>query len=108
MRRSCRPRTGTVGGAWSNRRVSGPERLADHGFHAPRLVRQAPVWGPEPVWDAPARRALDHVSGPLRVFGGPGTGKTTLLLAAVARRIRAGVDPERILLLVGSRRAADE
>ncbi|MDN5749570.1 MAG: ATP-dependent helicase, partial [Pseudonocardia sp.] len=62
----------------------------------------------EPEWDAAALRVLAHEKGPLRVVGGPGTGKTTLLLAAVARRVRAGADPERTLLLVGSRRAAAE
>ncbi|HXV91866.1 MAG TPA: ATP-dependent DNA helicase, partial [Pseudonocardia sp.] len=55
-----------------------------------------------------ARRVLAHEDGPLRVIGGPGTGKTTLLLAAAARRIRAGEDPARILVLVGGRRAAGE
>jgi superfamily I DNA/RNA helicase len=51
---------------------------------------------------------LQHGAGPLRIVGGPGTGKTTLLLTSAAQRIRSGVDPERILLLVGSRRAASE
>ncbi|MBW0107128.1 UvrD-helicase domain-containing protein, partial [Pseudonocardia sp. KRD-291] len=69
------------------------------------------VRAPEPVapatrWSAPARRVLAHDGGPLRVLGGPGTGKTTLLLEAVARRIRDGVPPQNVLLLVGSRRAA--
>ncbi|MCU1666713.1 MAG: UvrD/REP helicase [Pseudonocardia sp.] len=62
----------------------------------------------ELVWDEAAQRVLAHDRGPLRVVGGPGTGKTTLLLASVAGRIRAGADPERTLLLVGSRRAAGE
>ena len=47
----------------------------------------------QPVWDAAARRVLAHDAGPLRVLGGPGTGKTTLLLAAVAARVAAGADP---------------
>jgi len=51
---------------------------------------------------------LAHHAGRLRVIGGPGTGKTTLLLAAVAARVRAGAAPEHTLLLVGSRRAAAE
>ena len=72
------------------------------------LVRPAPPAGPEPVWDGAARRVLAHDAGPLRVVGGPGTGKTTLLLATAAARIRGGVDPERVLVLVGSRRAAAE
>lgn len=75
---------------------------------APGLVRR-----PRPVaagqeWDDPARRVLAHAAGPMRVIGGPGTGKTTLLLAAIAARVRAGEDPEHVLLLVGSRRAATE
>jgi superfamily I DNA/RNA helicase/RecB family exonuclease len=73
---------------------------------APGLVRRPRPGGPEPVWDAAARRVLAHSAGPLRVVGGPGTGKTTLLLAAVAARVRAGDDPARTLVLVGSRRAA--
>ncbi|MDT7615621.1 MAG: hypothetical protein QOF00_3068 [Pseudonocardiales bacterium] len=75
---------------------------------APGLVRRPRADGPEPVWDAAALRVLEHRSGPLRVVGGPGTGKTTLLLAAVAARVRAGDDPSRTLVLVGSRRAAAE
>ena len=51
---------------------------------------------------------LGHEAGPLRVVGGPGTGKTTLLVAAAARWIRTGAEPGRVLLLVGSRRAAGE
>jgi superfamily I DNA/RNA helicase/RecB family exonuclease len=51
---------------------------------------------------------LEHHSGLLRVLGGPGTGKTTVLTHSVVGRIRAGTDPERLLVLVGSRRAAAE
>ncbi len=58
------------------------------------------------MWDAAGRAVLEHDTGPLRLLGGPGTGKTTLLLESAAARIRAGVDPERVLVLVGSRRAA--
>ena len=75
---------------------------------APGLVRRPRPPAAEPVWDATARRVLAHDTGPLRVIGGPGTGKTTLLLAAVAARVAAGTPPERTLLLVGSRRAAGE
>lgn len=75
---------------------------------APGLVRRPPTSGPVPSWDAAARRVLAHEAGPLRVVGGPGTGKTTLLLARMAARVCAGADPERMLLVVGSRRAAGE
>ncbi|GEL16980.1 DNA helicase [Pseudonocardia asaccharolytica DSM 44247 = NBRC 16224] len=71
-------------------------------------MRRVRAPAPEPEWDAAARRVLDHRRGPLRVVGGPGTGKTTLLLTALARRVRGGVAPERMLLLVGSRRTAGE
>ncbi|WP_346271562.1 UvrD-helicase domain-containing protein, partial [Pseudonocardia sp.] len=74
----------------------------------PLLVRAPRPEVRVPRWDEHARAVLEHDRGPLRVVGGPGTGKTTLLLEAVAKRVREGVDPERMLLLVGSRRAAVE
>ncbi|PZF94486.1 ATP-dependent DNA helicase [Micromonospora deserti] len=40
------------------------------------------------------------------VLGGPGTGKTSTLVEAVAARVAEGVDPERILVLTFSRRGA--
>lgn len=54
---------------------------------------------------AQERRVLTHESGPLLVLGGPGTGKTTLLVELVAARIGAGLDPARVLLLAPSRRS---
>jgi superfamily I DNA/RNA helicase/RecB family exonuclease len=63
---------------------------------------RAVAWGPE------ARRVLEHPGGPLRVLGGPGTGKTTLVAHTVAARVLRGVDPERVLVLTSSRRAAAE
>jgi superfamily I DNA/RNA helicase/RecB family exonuclease len=56
-------------------------------------------WGPE------ARAVLDPgLRGVVRVLGGPGTGKSCLLIDAAAARIAAGVDPESVLLLTGSGR----
>ncbi|MDP9168818.1 MAG: UvrD-helicase domain-containing protein, partial [Actinomycetota bacterium] len=40
--------------------------------------------------------------GTVRVVGGPGTGKSALLVDAAAARIAAGVEPESVLLLTGS------
>jgi superfamily I DNA/RNA helicase/RecB family exonuclease len=74
----------------------------------PLLVRRPRLRRSRPHWDEAARRVLEHREGQLRVLGGPGTGKTTLLLESVVRRIREGTDPERLLVLVGSRRAATE
>lgn len=42
--------------------------------------------------------------GTVRVVGGPGTGKSTLLVDTAAARIAAGADPESVLLLAGSAR----
>jgi superfamily I DNA/RNA helicase/RecB family exonuclease len=50
---------------------------------------------------------LAGTQGFLRVLGGPGTGKTTLLAEVAADRIRnGGVDPDQLLILTANRRAA--
>jgi superfamily I DNA/RNA helicase/RecB family exonuclease len=57
------------------------------------------TWGPE------ARAVLQPGKrGLVRVLGGPGTGKSSLLVDAAVARIAAGVDPESVLLLTGSGR----
>ncbi len=58
--------------------------------------------------NAEQRLAAEHVSGPLLVIAGAGTGKTKTLAARVAALIRAGVAPQQILLLTFTRRAATE
>jgi superfamily I DNA/RNA helicase/RecB family exonuclease len=76
-----------------------------------RLVRRAPAPDPPapPVLDEAQQRVVDHKGGPLLVLAGPGTGKTTTIVAAVAERIeRRGIDPGRILVLTFSRKAAGE
>ena len=52
--------------------------------------------------------AVDHGTSPLVVVAGAGTGKTRMLTARVARLLERGVDPERILLLTFTRRAAED
>jgi DNA helicase-2/ATP-dependent DNA helicase PcrA len=47
-------------------------------------------------------------SGPLLVIAGAGTGKTMTLAHRVAHLVIEGVEPERILLLTFTRRAAEE
>ena len=42
--------------------------------------------------------------GSVRVLGGPGTGKSSLLIDVAAARIGAGAEPESVLLLTGSGR----
>ena len=59
--------------------------------------------------DADQRAVVDHRGGPLLVLAGPGTGKTTTLVEAVAERIEwRGARPERVLALTFSRRAAEQ
>src|SRR5258706_4373554 len=52
--------------------------------------------------------AAGHGDGPLIVVAGAGTGKTRTLVSRVAALVDRGVDPERVLLLTFTRRAADE
>ncbi|MFJ2811459.1 ATP-dependent helicase [Kitasatospora sp. NPDC087271] len=73
-----------------------------------RLVRSPLVQPAPPVLDEYQRAVVEHGGGPLLVLAGPGTGKTTTLVEAVARRIEDGTDPERILVLTFSRKAATE
>ncbi|WUL58430.1 ATP-dependent helicase [Streptomyces sp. NBC_00344] len=73
-----------------------------------RLVRTPPGTVDPPVLDARQRAVVDHAGGPLLVLAGPGTGKSTTLVEAVARRIAEGTDPDRILVLTFSRKAAVE
>ena len=51
---------------------------------------------------------LDHADGAMLVSGGSGTGKTAVLRERFARLVERGADPERVALVVGSRRARDE
>ncbi|MFJ7337198.1 ATP-dependent helicase [Streptomyces sp. NPDC101116] len=73
-----------------------------------RLVRTPPARVDPPLLDAAQRSVVDHQAGPLLVLAGPGTGKTTTLVESVTERIARGGDPERILVLTFSRRAAVE
>ncbi|ORW66511.1 ATP-dependent DNA helicase [Mycobacterium saskatchewanense] len=57
------------------------------------------------TWDDGAATLLaPGVRGLVRVLGGPGTGKSSLLVDAAVGRIRAGAPPESVLLLTGSGR----
>src|SRR5262245_60672037 len=66
--------------------------------------------------NAEQRSAVEHgvvaigttIAGPLLVIAGAGSGKTNTLAHRAAHLIVHGVDPERILLLTFSRRAAAE
>ncbi|WP_235564325.1 ATP-dependent DNA helicase [Modestobacter sp. Leaf380] len=73
-----------------------------------RLVRAPAPAAARPVLDPTQQAVVDHAGGPLLVLAGPGTGKTTTVVEAVAARIEAGLDPERVLVLTFSRKAAAE
>jgi superfamily I DNA/RNA helicase/RecB family exonuclease len=71
-----------------------------------QLEAAAPVVRPR--LDPTQQAVVDHAGGPLLVLAGPGTGKTTTIVEAVAARIERGADPERMLVLTFSRKAAAE
>ncbi|TXS53367.1 ATP-dependent helicase [Streptomyces sp. uw30] len=93
--------------SFSTRRLSHPQvRQGARGAY--RLVRTPAVRTVPPRLDAAQRAVVDHDTGPLLVLAGPGTGKTTTLVESVGARIARGGDPERILVLTFSRKAAVE
>ncbi|CAN5212217.1 ATP-dependent DNA helicase AdnA [soil metagenome] len=56
-------------------------------------------------WGDDVSAVLDpQLRGVVRVLGGPGTGKSSLLVDCAAARIADGSDPESVLLLTGSGR----
>ncbi len=59
--------------------------------------------------DPQQREAIEHVSGPMLVLAGAGTGKTTVLIRRIANLIREGhARPDEILALTYTNNAADE
>lgn len=58
--------------------------------------------------NTPQQAAVQHRGGPLLVIAGAGSGKTMTLAARVAALVHEGADPQRLLLLTFSRRAAGE
>ncbi|WP_330438922.1 ATP-dependent helicase [Micromonospora sp. NBC_00821] len=92
--------------------ASGPASGGTSGGGVGTSSRSDGVAGPELVvgdgWRADPVQAevVGHTDGPMLVLGGPGTGKTSTLVEAVAARVAEGVDPERILVLTFGRRGA--
>lgn len=81
------------------------------GTHASQLTLLPPAppaardWTPSP--DQQEVLALRSGSGPVLVWGGPGTGKSSVLVeSAAARVLRDGVDPAGVLLLAPARAAS--
>ncbi len=61
-----------------------------------------------PALSADQLEAVTHRDGPLVIQGGPGTGKTTVLVEAALSRIADGQNPDSILLLTFGRERASE
>ena len=74
-----------------------------------RLLRRPAAAAEAPRLDEAQRAVVAHAGGPLLVLAGPGTGKTTAIVETVVERItQRGIDPERVLVLTFSRKAAEE
>jgi superfamily I DNA/RNA helicase/CRISPR/Cas system-associated exonuclease Cas4 (RecB family) len=71
------------------------------------LVRQVLQAAPVAL-DAEQLAVVAHRGSPLVVQGGPGTGKTTVLIEAALARIEQGQNPDSILLLTYGRERASE
>ncbi|HTJ37472.1 MAG TPA: ATP-dependent DNA helicase [Dactylosporangium sp.] len=69
-------------------------------------MRRAPAPAVPVFADPWQRLVVEHTAGPLLVIGGPGTGKTSTLVEAVAARVAEGGDPEGVLVLTFGRRGA--
>jgi DNA helicase-2/ATP-dependent DNA helicase PcrA len=69
------------------------------------VSRKVPAFHPDPR----QQQAIEHVTGPLLVLAGAGTGKTTVLTRRVANLIAQGhARPDEILALTYTLNAADE
>ena len=71
------------------------------------LVRKAFQAAPNAL-DADQQAVVAHRGSPIVVQGGPGTGKTTVLVEAALARIQEGQNPDSILLLTYGRERASE
>src|SRR5271169_2297044 len=54
------------------------------------------------------KRATTTIAGPLLIVAGPGTGKTLTIVRRIAWLIHQGINPERILAVTFTNRAARE
>ncbi|WP_036490376.1 ATP-dependent helicase, partial [Nocardioides sp. CF8] len=74
-----------------------------------RLVRATASVVAPPTLDEHQQAVVDHAGGPLLVLAGPGTGKTTTMVEAIAELIeQRGVHPDQVLALTFSRKAAEQ
>ena len=85
-------------------------RCCDEGMPVTYRLDSSPLPQPvPPTLDASQQSVVDSPGGPLLVLAGPGTGKTTTLVEAVVDRVeRRGLQPDQLLVLTFSRKAAEE
>src|SRR5487761_2030053 len=115
-RRGWRPNHGTSFVPDERRQV--PRRVASVGgicLHGPVTSTSRPSYRlrpsarqvlERPVLTREQEAVASHRGGPLLVLAGPGTGKTTTIVEAVAGHIDDGVPADGVLVLTFSRRAA--
>ena len=82
--------------------------MADLATLHRKISSAGPVVGPFDALNPQQLAAVMHGDAPLLVLAGAGSGKTLTLAARVARLVLDGADPNRLLLLTFSRRAAQE
>ena len=75
---------------------------APFSFVAPNAPRTIPALSPD------QQSAVTHRGSALVIHGGPGTGKTTVLVEAALSRIAQGQNPDSILLLTFGRERASQ
>jgi superfamily I DNA/RNA helicase/RecB family exonuclease len=71
------------------------------------LIRR-PIASKNFILSEDQQRVINHRDSPLVVLGGPGTGKTTLIVESALSRINQGQDPNSILMLTYGRERASE
>lgn len=54
------------------------------------------------------QKAADHTEGPLLILAGAGSGKTTVLMNRISNMIQKGIDPNQILAVTFTNKAANE
>ena len=71
-------------------------------------LKRRPIIGKTFQFSTAQQAAIAHRGKPLILSGGPGSGKTTVLIEAAISRINAGQDPNSILVLTFGRERASE